>query len=201
MPNRDAAKFDDAPPRPPLPESLKRWVMATWVLYAAPLLLTLSLPEPPYVMGVLFCPLTLFAAVMFWLLFAGVFLRRAGASSYAAVVLLAVAVSLWLATVLIVLATLDNYAVSYTSDVLWALAVAAVPGLLGAWHFVLGRRMLRWSDALDQKWAKPWFCDACGYDLRGTIPAGLRKCPECGAAISDAQAQAFANAQKMQGTP
>jgi hypothetical protein len=36
-------------------------------------------------------------------------------------------------------------------------------------------------------------CEACGYDLRGTIPAGIRRCPECGQPVSNAQLQQETN--------
>jgi rubredoxin len=32
---------------------------------------------------------------------------------------------------------------------------------------------------------KQWLCPSCQYDLRGTLPPGTVRCPECGAAIEE----------------
>lgn len=33
--------------------------------------------------------------------------------------------------------------------------------------------------------ARRWLCPSCQYDLRGTLPPGTARCPECGAQISE----------------
>lgn len=59
-------------------------------------------------------------------------------------------------------------------DITWFVAYAAIV-VGGVGVNALVRELLR-RDAR--------YCQQCGYDLAGTIKAGIARCPECGSAIT-----------------
>lgn len=52
------------------------------------------------------------------------------------------------------------------------------------WVFPLWAQVLMLAEqAKRDRLREMWYCTACEYDLRGTIAAGRRQCPECGKAV------------------
>lgn len=58
----------------------------------------------------------------------------------------------------------------------------------------------RWSKALERYGKRHELCPRCGYDLRGTVAAGIGRCPECGQEVERARGMANEGMTKRGGT-
>ena len=105
--------------------------------------------------------------------------------------------SLALAIVPVVVPALggESFPSTASASPMWTEAVASLLAFLVAIGISAG---LAWFTPVavrsrrQQRWREAGCCTECGYDLRGTVAAGGRQCPECGAAVPLDQRRAAA---------